>query len=74
MSYVHDGAGTERDGRRQWRFLVRRPGGNWIHVYTSHKATELDAVIDFGERQAKCFLHMEWQVVNASLLMPGNGT
>jgi hypothetical protein len=67
MPSSSDAAGGTRDRRPQWRFLARRPGGNWLHVYTSHKPTELEAVIEFGEQQPQCFWQMDWQVVDASL-------
>jgi hypothetical protein len=65
MAYNHNGAGAA-ERQPQWRFLARRQGGNWLHVYTSHKPTELEAVIEFGESQPQCFWQMEWQVVNAA--------
>ena len=36
------------------------------HIYTSYKPTDVEAVIEFGERQPQCFWQMEWQVVKAS--------
>lgn len=66
-----DSAGSDRN-RRQWRFLARRPGHNWVHVYTSYKPTELDAVVDFGERQPQCFWQMEWQVQAVNPPSSGN--
>ena len=69
---MHDHSASGDRRRPQWRFLARRPGHKWVHVYTSYKPAEIDAVIDFGEQQPQCFWQSEWQVMAVNTLAAGD--